>query len=252
MTACKPLGRVHSVESFGLVDGPGVRYVIFLQGCALRCQFCHNPDSWEAHNPSAEMTDAQTLLEQALRYQKYWGRDGKKGGITVSGGEPMLQMEFVTALFELAHQKGVHTTLDTAGQPYREDAAYQKAFARLMDATDLVMLDLKAMDENLHKRVTGMGNANILAMARKLSGMGKPMWIRHVLVPGLTDGEDDLRQMAAFIKTLKTVERVEVLPYHTLGLSKWQKLNIAYPLEGVPTPTRDEVARAERILGIHE
>ena len=252
MTACKPLGRVHSVESFGLVDGPGVRYVIFLQGCALRCQFCHNPDSWEAHNPSAEMTDAQTLLEQALRYQKYWGRDGKKGGITVSGGEPMLQMEFVTALFELAHQKGVHTTLDTAGQPYREDAAYQKAFARLMDATDLVMLDLKAMDENLHKRVTGMGNANILAMARKLSGMGKTMWIRHVLVPGLTDGEDDLRQMAAFIKTLKTVERVEVLPYHTLGLSKWQKLNIAYPLEGVPTPTRDEVARAERILGIHE
>ena len=252
MTACKPLGRVHSVESFGLVDGHGVRYVIFLQGCALRCQFCHNPDSWEAHNPSAEMTDAQTLLEQALRYQKYWGRDGKKGGITVSGGEPMLQMEFVTALFELAHQKGVHTTLDTAGQPYREDAAYQKAFARLMDATDLVMLDLKAMDENLHKRVTGMGNANILAMARKLSGMGKTMWIRHVLVPGLTDGEDDLRQMAAFIKTLKTVERVEVLPYHTLGLSKWQKLNIAYPLEGVPTPTRDEVARAERILGIHE
>lgn len=252
MTACKPLGRVHSVESFGLVDGPGVRYVIFLQGCALRCQFCHNPDSWEAHNPSAEMTDAQTLLEQALRYKKYWGRDGKKGGITVSGGEPMLQMEFVTALFELAHQKGVHTTLDTAGQPYREDAAYQKAFARLMDATDLVMLDLKAMDENLHKRVTGMGNANILAMARKLSGMGKPMWIRHVLVPGLTDGEDDLRQMAAFIKTLKTVERVEVLPYHTLGLSKWQKLNIAYPLEGVSTPTRDEVARAERILGIHE
>ena len=252
MTACKPLGRVHSVESFGLVDGPGVRYVIFLQGCALRCQFCHNPDSWEAHNPSAEMTDAQTLLEQALRYQKYWGRDGKKGGITVSGGEPMLQMEFVTALFELAHQKVVHTTLDTAGQPYREDAAYQKAFARLMDATDLVMLDLKAMDEKLHKRVTGMGNANILAMARKLSGMGKTMWIRHVLVPGLTDGEDDLRQMAAFIGTLKTVERVEVLPYHTLGLSKWQKLNIAYPLEGVPTPTRDEVARAERILGIHE
>ncbi len=252
MTACKPLGRVHSVESFGLVDGPGVRYVIFLQGCALRCQFCHNPDSWEAHNSSVEMTDAQTLLEQALRYQKYWGRDGKKGGITVSGGEPMLQMEFVTALFELAHQKGVHTTLDTAGQPYREDAAYQKAFARLMDATDLVMLDLKAMDEKLHKRVTGMGNANILAMARKLSGMGKTMWIRHVLVPGLTDGEDDLRQMAAFIKKLKTVERVEVLPYHTLGLSKWQKLNIAYPLEGVPTPTGDEVARAERILGIHE
>ena len=203
MTASKPLGRVHSVESFGLVDGPGVRYVIFLQGCALRCQFCHNPDSWEMHNPSAEMTDAESLLEQALRYRKYWGRDGKKGGITVSGGEPMLQMPFVTELFELAHRKGVHTTLDTAGQPYREDAEYQKAFERMTAATDLVMLDLKAMDAQLHRRVTGLDNANILAMARKLSDMGKPMWIRHVLVPGLTDGEDDLQQMAALSKRFK-------------------------------------------------
>ena len=248
MTASKPLGRVHSVESFGLVDGPGVRYVIFLQGCALRCQFCHNPDSWEMHNPSAEMTDAESLLEQALRYRKYWGRDGKKGGITVSGGEPMLQMPFVTELFELAHRKGVHTTLDTAGQPYREDAEYQKAFEQMMAATDLVMLDLKAMDAQLHRRVTGLDNANILAMARKLSDMGKPMWIRHVLVPGLTDGEDDLRQMAAFIQTLQTVERVEILPYHTLGLSKWQRLGIDYPLEGVPTPTKEQVAKAEAIL----
>ena len=224
MTACKPIGRVHSVESFGLVDGPGVRYVIFLQGCAMRCQFCHNPDSWETGNPAAETTDAETLIERALRYKKYWGKDGKRGGITVSGGEPMLQMEFVTALFELAHQRGVHTVLDTAGQPYRADAADQRAFERLMDVTDLVMLDL--------------------------SDMGKPMWIRHVLVPGLTDSEDDLRQMAAFIGTLKTVERVEILPYHTLGLSKWKKLDIAYPLDGVPAPTADEVTRAERILGI--
>ena len=230
MTACKPIGRVHSVESFGLVDGPGVRYVIFLQGCAMRCQFCHNPDSWETGNPAAETTDAETLIDRALRYKKYWGKDGKHGGITVSGGEPMLQMEFVTALFELAHQRGVHTVLDTAGQPYRADAADQRAFERLMDVTDLVMLDLKAMDEKLHRRV--------------------PMWIRHVLVPGLTDSEDDLRQMAAFIGTLKTVERVEILPYHTLGLSKWKKLGIAYPLDGVPAPKADEVTRAERILGI--
>ena len=134
MTASKPLGRVHSVESFGLVDGPGVRYVIFLQGCALRCQFCHNPDSWEMHNPSAEMTDAESLLEQALRYRKYWGRDGKKGGITVSGGEPMLQMPFVTELFELAHRKGVHTTLDTAGQPYREDTRLSEAVRYVREA----------------------------------------------------------------------------------------------------------------------
>ena len=250
MTACKTLGRVHSVESFGLVDGPGVRYVIFMQGCALRCQFCHNPDSWDAHNPAADRTDAQSLLDKALRYKKYWGRDGQKGGITVSGGEPMLQMPFVTELFELAHGKGVHTALDTAGQPYREDAAYQKAFERLTDATDLVMLDLKAMDAALHRRVTGMDNANILAMARRLNDMGKPMWIRHVLVPDLTDGEDDLKRMAEFIQTLQTVERVEILPYHTLGLGKWQRLGIAYPLEGVPVPTKEQVARAEHILGI--
>ena len=250
MTASKPLGRVHSVESFGLVDGPGVRYVIFLQGCALRCQFCHNPDSWEMHNPSAEMTDAESLLEQALRYRKYWGRDGKKGGITVSGGEPMLQMAFVTELFELAHQKGVHTVLDTAGQPYREDESYQKEFDRLMAATDLVLLDLKAMDEQLHRRVTGMGNANILAMARHISDLGVPLWIRHVLVPGLTDDEDGLRKTAEFISSLKTVQRVEVLPYHTLGLFKWQKLGIPYPLPDAVPPTAKQVKRAEELLEV--
>ena len=236
-------GYVHSLESFGSVDGPGVRYVIFVSGCAMRCQFCHNPDTWDMKVGTPYTADE--LLKKAVRYKGYWG---KEGGITVSGGEPMLQMPFVTELFELAHRKGVHTTLDTAGQPYREDAEYQKAFERMVTATDLVMLDLKAMDAQLHRRVTGLDNANILAMARKLSDMGKPMWIRHVLVPGLTDGEDDLRQMAAFIQTLQTVERVEILPYHTLGLSKWQRLGIDYPLEGVPTPTKEQVAKAEAIL----
>ena len=250
MTACKPIGRVHSVESFGLVDGPGVRYVIFLQGCAMRCQFCHNPDSWETGNPAAETTDAETLIERALRYKKYWGKDGKCGGITVSGGEPMLQMEFVTALFELAHQRGVHTVLDTAGQPYRADAADQRAFERLMDVTDLVMLDLKAMDEKLHRRVTGTGNANILAMARHISDLGVPLWIRHVLVPGLTDDEDGLRKTAEFISSLKTVQRVEVLPYHTLGLFKWQKLGIPYPLPDAVPPTAEQVKRAEELLEV--
>ena len=245
MPHCDPVGLVHSLESFGSVDGPGVRFVVFLQGCALRCKYCHNPETWSAEGGTE--WSPEKLFQHVWRYRNYWG---KKGGITVSGGEPMLQMEFVTALFELAHQRGVHTVLDTAGQPYRADAADQRAFERLMDVTDLVMLDIKAMDEKLHRRVTGTGNANILAMARKLSDMGKPMWIRHVLVPGLTDSEDDLRQMAAFIGTLKTVERVEILPYHTLGLSKWKKLDIAYPLDGVPAPTADEVTRAERILGI--
>ena len=187
-------------------------------------------------------------LTYAGNLENLKGVEGDKRHIFVQGD--ICDKELVTALFELAHQRGVHTVLDTAGQPYRADAADQRAFERLMDVTDLVMLDLKAMDEKLHRRVTGTGNVNILAMARKLSDMGKPMWIRHVLVPGLTDSEDDLRQMAAFIGTLKTVERVEILPYHTLGLSKWKKLGIAYPLDGVPAPTADEVTRAERILGI--
>lgn len=172
----------------------------------------------------------------------------KKAGSPSAAANRCCKCPLSPSCLELAHRKGVHTTLDTAGQPYREDAEYQKAFERMMAATDLVMLDLKAMDAQLHRRVTGLDNANILAMARKLSDMGKPMWIRHVLVPGLTDGEDDLRQMAAFIQTLQTVERVEILPYHTLGLSKWQRLGIDYPLEGVPTPTKEQVAKAEAIL----
>ena len=138
-------GRIHSLESFGAVDGPGIRYLIFLKGCNMRCQYCHNVDTW---NPDTDnLMTADELLDKAERFRSYWG---KEGGITVSGGEPMLQMEFVTALFELAHQRGVHTVLDTAGQPYRADAADQRAFERLMDVTDLVMLDLKAMDEKLH------------------------------------------------------------------------------------------------------
>jgi pyruvate formate lyase activating enzyme len=231
---------VYMKEPAVRVLGPGVRYALWVQGCPRRCPGCVAENAWDPDGGERIPVDA-LAVEIALSGAE---------GLTVSGGEPMLQMEFVTALFELAHQRGVHTVLDTAGQPYRADAADQRAFERLMDVTDLVMLDLKAMDAKLHRRVTGTGNANILAMARKLSDMGKPMWIRHVLVPGLTDSEDDLRQMAAFIGTLKTVERVEILPYHTLGLSKWKKLGIAYPLDGVPAPTADEVTRAEHILGI--
>ena len=245
MASCKTLGYVHSLESFGSVDGPGVRFVVFLQGCALRCKYCHNPETWAE---GGEAWTAEALFQRVYRYRNYWG---KKGGITVSGGEPLRQMEFLTAFFELARSKGVHTALDTAGQPFRpDDPDYLASFDRLMKSTSLVILDLKEIDPEKHRRLTGRDNANILAMARKLSDMGKPMWIRHVLVPGLTDSEDDLRQMAAFIGTLKTVERVEILPYHTLGLSKWKKLGIAYPLDGVPAPTADEVTRAERILGI--
>ena len=155
-------------------------------------------------------------------------------------------------LFTIAHAHHVHTALDTAGQPYREDSAFQTDFERLMSVTDLVLLDLKVMDASVHKTLTGHDNANILAMARRLGKMGKPIWIRHVLVPGLTDDEDDLREMAAFIRSLGSVTRVEVLPYHTLGLAKWVKLGISYPLDGVQTPTEEEVHRAEELLCVKD
>ena len=239
------IGYVHSLESFGSADGPGVRYIIFLSGCNMRCQFCHNPDTWDI-KAGKEYTASQ-LLKTANRYRPYWGSEG---GITVSGGEPLLQIDFLLELFQKAKEMGIHTTLDTSGNPFTTEEPFYLKWKELMKVTDLVMLDIKHIDEEQHKILTGKTGKNILEMARQMSEMGQPMWIRHVLVPGLTDSEDDLRQMAAFIGTLKTVERVEILPYHTLGLSKWKKLGIAYPLDGVPAPTADEVTRAERILGI--
>ncbi len=172
-------GYVHSLESFGSVDGPGVRYVIFLSGCAMRCQFCHNPDTWKM-GEGQQYTPSQ-LLKQALRYKNYWGN---KGGITVSGGEPLLQIDFLTELFRQAKAAGVHTTLDTSANPYTEKEPFYSKWLELMKYTDLVLLDIKQIDEEEHIKLTGQSNKNILAMARKLSDIGKPMWIRHVLVPG--------------------------------------------------------------------
>ena len=206
MASCKTLGYVHSLESFGSVDGPGVRFVVFLQGCALRCKYCHNPETWAE---GGEPWTAEALFQRVWRYRNYWG---KKGGITVSGGEPLRQMEFLTAFFELARSKGVHTALDTAGQPFRpDDPAYLADFDRLMKSTSLVILDLKEIDPERHRKLTGKDNANILAMARHISDLGVPLWIRHVLVPGLTDDEEGLRKTADFIRSLKTVQRVENL-----------------------------------------
>lgn len=251
MTDCKK-GLVHAHETFGAVDGPGVRYVVFLQGCAMRCMYCHNPETWAMGNDEwkAEMWDAKSLFEKAYKYKTYWGKNMEKGGITVSGGEPLLQIDFVTEFFKIAKMKGVHTTLDTSGQPFSMNEEYLEKFDELMKYTDLVMLDLKAFDSELHKKVTGFDNANILQMAKYLSDKGKSMWIRRVLVPELTDGEDELRNLNEFIKSLKTVEKVEILPYHTLGLFKWKKLGIDYPLEGVRTPTKEEIDKAKEILGI--
>ena len=240
-------GRIHSVESFGSADGPGVRYIVFLKGCNMRCQYCHNPDTWA--KDGGELMTPEEVLKKALRYKTYWK---EKGGITVSGGEALLQIDFVTELFRLAKEKGVNTCLDTSGNPFSLEEPFKSKFDELMKYTDLFMLDIKHIDDAAHRKLTGQTNQNILEMAAYLSDHGKAMWIRHVLVPGLTDDEEGLRRTADFIASLKTVQRVEVLPYHTLGLFKWQKLGIPYPLPDAVPPTAEQVRRAEELLEVHK
>ena len=237
-------GRIHSVESFGSADGPGVRYIVFLKGCNMRCQYCHNPDTWA--KDGGELMTPEEVLKKALRYKTYWK---EKGGITVSGGEALLQIDFVTELFRLAKEKGVNTCLDTSGNPFSMEDPFKSKFDELMKYTDLFMLDIKHMDDAAHRKLTGQTNQNILEMAAYLSDHGKAMWIRHVLVPGITTEEDELYRLRSFLDTLKTVERVEVLPYHTLGVFKWKELGIPYQLEGVDPPTKEQIDRAKEILG---
>lgn len=234
-------GRVHSFESFGTVDGPGIRFVVFLQGCPLRCQYCHNPDTWLAGG--TEYT-ADEVVKRILRYRNYFSNGG---GVTVSGGEPLLQREFVTEIFTKLKAEGLHTCLDTSGVTFREEK--KEEFLPLLNVTDLVLLDLKHVDEEEHKKLTGKSNKNTFAFAKFLSENGKKMWIRHVLVPEKTDKDEWLYRLRAFIDTLNTVEKIEVLPYHTMGVVKYEKLGYAYPLKGVSAPEKDRVENAKRILG---
>lgn len=240
---CNKLLRVHSIESFGAADGPGVRFVVFLQGCKMRCIYCHNPDTWNLSG-GTEMS-AEELIERALRYKSYWKNDG---GITVSGGEPLLQIESLTEFLKLAKCNGIHTTIDTSGNPFSFEESFIQKFNELMKYTDLVMLDLKHIDTDKHEKITGFKNKNILDMAKYLSDIGKSMWIRHVLVPNYTDSNDDLLKLQKFISSLKTIEKIEVLPYHTLGMFKWENLGIEYKLNGINSPTHEEVENAIRIL----
>ena len=237
------LGRVHSVETFGSVDGPGIRFLIFLKGCSMRCRYCHNPDTWDPETD--DLRTADELLTQAMRYRSYWGREG---GITVSGGEALLQMDFLTELFRKAKAKGIHTCLDTSGQPFTRREPFFSKFAELMKYTDLLLFDLKQIDDAKHRELTGRTNRNILDCARYLSDIGKPIWVRHVLVPGVTDNDDDLHALRAFIDTLQNVKRVEVLPYHAMGTYKWEQLGIPYTLKDVSAPSEERVRNAEHIL----
>ena len=236
-------GYIHSTESFGSVDGPGVRFVIFTSGCAMRCQFCHNPDTWKM--TAGTLTSTDDLIKKALRYRSYWGNEG---GITVSGGEPLLQIDFLTELFKKAKENGIHTTLDTSGNPFTREEPFFEKFRTLMQYTDLILLDIKHIDEKEHIRLTGHTNKNILDLATYLSDTGKPVWIRHVLVPERSDKDEYLDRLHEFISTLHNVERVEVLPYHTLGEYKWKELGMEYPLEGIDRKCKETSRRILRNL----
>jgi len=234
-------GRIHSLDTFGTVDGPGIRFVLFMQSCALRCQFCHNPDSWDT--AAGKPMDVEAVLAEIEPYVDYYRLSG--GGITVTGGEPTLQAPFVAALLrEVKSRFGLHTALDTSGfcEPSHADAS------GLLDAADLVLLDLKQMHNARHETLTGQSNERILRFARHLSDLGKSMWIRHVLIPGVTDGYQDLLELGRFVGTLRGVQKLELLPYHRMGVYKWQELDMPYPLAGVPTPTGQEVERARQII----
>ncbi len=234
-------GKIHSYETFAAADGPGVRFLVFLSGCPLRCRYCHNPDTWTAA-PAFEQA-ADEVLARALRYKEYWGAEG---GVTVSGGEPMLQAAFVAELFEKAHAKKITTCLDTSAACF--DAA-NPDIVRLLAATDTVLLDLKHIDDTKHRDLTGASNAPVLACARYLAEKETPVWIRHVLVPGVTDDANDLKKLGDFIRTLPNVVKTEILPYHTLGADKWKRLGLTYTLDGVEPPTPEAVARARELIG---
>lgn len=237
-------GRIHSIETFGSVDGPGVRFIIFLKGCNLRCKYCHNADTW---NPeSNDIRSASELLDKAERYKSYWGEDG---GITVSGGEPLLQLDFLKELFHEAKERGINTCIDTAGEPFTREEPFFSSFNELMKDTDLLLVDIKHIDNEQHKELTGKPNDNILDMLKYLDEIGKPVWIRHVLVPGITDVDEYLHRTREFIDTLSNVQKVDVLPYHSLGKFKWDELGIPYKLEGVEAPTAERIENAKKILG---
>ena len=236
-------GYVHSTESFGTVDGPGVRFVVFLQGCPMRCQYCHNPDTWKMN--SGAVRSAQSLIQEYERNAAFYS----KGGITVTGGEALMQIDFVLELFQLARKKKIHTCLDTSGITYHPgQSGYNQKLDVLMEVTDLVMLDIKHIDPACHKTLTGHDNAGILAFAKYLEQKNIPVWIRHVVVPGITDDPVYLARLGSFIGGLSNVKALDVLPYHIMGITKYEQLDIPYPLEGIPPATKAQADNAKKII----
>lgn len=231
-------GRVHSIETFGTVDGPGIRFILFMQGCPLRCKYCHNRDTWDTKGGKEYSTDE--IITQVLKYSSYMKFSG--GGITASGGESTLQPEFLTDLFAKAKKNQIHTCLDTSGFVDID------TIDPILDNTDLVLLDLKHMVDEKSKDLTGVGTEKVLKLAKHLDERNIPVWIRHVLVPGITDDVENLEKLGQFVSTLNNVERLELLPYHTLGVHKWENMGIDYELKDVENATDEDIQRAAKII----
>lgn len=236
----KYYAKVHSIESFGTVDGPGIRFVLFLQGCHLQCKYCHNRDTWNMNG--GEYKSLDDIFEKIMKYKNYIYPNG---GVTVTGGEPLLQVKFLIELFEKLKKENIHTCIDTSGM-----VALTDDIKKLLSLTDLVLLDIKHIDSEKCKNLVGFNNEKELAFARYLSDNNIHMWIRQVLVPGYTDDEQDLLKLKDFISSLNTVDKVEILPYHNMGRYKWEKLGLKYELDGVRVANDDDVKRAKNLLGI--
>lgn len=233
------LGNIHSIESCGTVDGPGIRFVVFTQGCPLRCKYCHNPDSWT--------TDENKKMSVADILEKYDGvKEFCKGGITVTGGEPLMQIDFVTELFMAARKRNIHTALDTSGILFNRKNT--EKIDKLLKYTNLILLDIKHINNEEHKKLTGLPNTNILDFARYLSEINKPVWIRHVVVPTITFDEKWLTELGKFLAALKNIQALDVLPYHTMAIPKYENLQISYPLENVPPLTKEQALEARNII----
>lgn len=234
------VGKIHSIETFGTVDGPGIRYVIFMKGCPMRCQYCHNPDTWEMDG--AEEKTVEEILDDYKKYESFL----KDGGLTVTGGEPLMQIDFVTELFEEAKKRKIHTCLDTSGITFTESS--RAKFDKLIRFTDLIMLDIKHINNEEHKKLTGHSNKNVLNFMEYLNEKNIPVWIRHVVVPGITTNKEYLFELGQYIGHFDNVKAVDVLAYHDMGKLKYKEMGIKYPLEETPPLSKKEAIDAKRTI----
>lgn len=233
------VGKIHSFETLGAVDGPGIRFILFMQGCPLRCKFCHNRDTWDCKGGNEYTVDE--IYEKILKYKNYF--IASNGGVTVSGGEPLLQTNFVIELFKRLKQAGINTALDTSGMFDLTDKIKE-----LIDLTDLFLVDIKSINDEICKDLVGHSNKKELEFIKYLDSIGKEIWIRQVIVPGITDIEEDLYKLRDFINSIEHITKVDLLPYHDLGKYKWLELNETYPLENIRTANNDDVERVKKIL----